>query len=144
VNGEAVGRVLLAARDRRGAAHERARVPLEGLADGDLRPALVALVVREVVQRAPDRLARPVDPRSEARVAAGVVAELVRHDPAQAALGHELKQWEPDDHHAPAPPGPGHGGIDLEGGVDLVGRRHVQRPALLGDELDQPRLIVRP
>jgi hypothetical protein len=98
---EAVGGELLPARDRVRDAQERVAVPDERQADERLRPALVVVLAHQRLDGAADGLARAVDPRPELRVAARVVAELVRDHAAEAALGEQVQQWEPDDHHPP-------------------------------------------
>src|SRR6185437_7379688 len=78
-----VGGELLAAGDRGRDAQEGLAVPQERQADEPVLPGTADHRLRQALERAPDRLPRAVDPRAEPRVAAGVVAELVRDDAAQ-------------------------------------------------------------
>ena len=126
----AVGGELLPARDRGGDAQERAAVPDERLAGQPRRPpVLLVLVGAERRDGAADRLAGAVDPRAQARVAAAVVAELVRQHAAELPFGEDVQERQAEQQHAPAARDLGDGRVVVEREVDVVGHRLAARVA---------------
>jgi hypothetical protein len=142
LHGEPVGRELLAARHRGGDAHEELGVRLERRAHDPLEPAALAVLVP--VQRADGaqhRLAGAVDPPADPRVAADVVAELVRDHRAQLVRREQLDERQPDDEDAALAherrADLGDRGVDLGRQPDVVGHRVPDAARDVLDEREQ-------